>query len=427
MNREQCCHPIQRHTIVPDRLLLVAQPDSYRIAPYIRAAQQMNMEVLIASKGEYSLTTEVHAGLHIDLDRPDAALAAILREAGSKPFSGILGSDDSTVELAARAAAKLGLPHNPPAAARISRRKDLARACLLGAGCAVPWYDLVDLRLPPDPQMMNTGYPCVLKPLHLAASRGVIRADSETEFVQAAQRIHAIIRGTTTDPFEQNHILVEDYIDGDEVAFEGFLQNGKLTPFAIFDKPQPLVGPYFEETVYITPSILTREKQELVRLRVQQACNAYGLTTGAVHAELRINDDDAWILEVASRTIGGDCGRVFDSGQGFDIETATIALATGRQPNIQTPDGVRGVMMLPVPGRGLLKRVDGVAAARRVEHVQAVEIVIPEGHELVPLPEGNQYPGYIFARASTRRDTLFALQDAYSKLTFRLSPVWGIT
>ena len=214
---------------MPERFLLIAQPNSYRIAPYIKAAKQMGMDVLIASKGKYSLITEVHEGLHIDLDDPDHALTVILEEARKRPFSGVLGSDDSTVELAARAAQALKLPHNKPSAAQASRRKDIARAHLLLAGCPVPNHCLLDLNLPLDKQLAGIPFPCVLKPLHLSASRGVIRANNQAELIDACERIRPIIQ-ETGDEFERQNILIETYIDGVEVAFEGLSENrGKFT------------------------------------------------------------------------------------------------------------------------------------------------------------------------------------------------------
>ena len=410
---------------MPERFLLIAQPNSYRIAPYIKAAKQMGMDVLIASKGEYSLVTEVHEGLHIDLDDPDHALTVILKEARKRPFSGVLGSDDSTVELAARVAQALNLPHNKPSAAQASRRKDIARAHLLLAGCPVPNHCLLDLDLPLDKQLAGIPFPCVLKPLHLSASRGVIRANNQAELIDACERIRPIIQ-ETGDEFERQNILIETYIDGVEVAFEGFLHDGQLSTLALFDKPDPLDGPFFEETIYVTPSRLDKTSQERIKRRVQQACEAYELTTGPVHAELRVNDKDAWILEVASRTIGGDCGRTLDSGNGLSLEVLTIALATGKIVDSPPLDSARGVMMIPVPAAGLLKRVEGLSQARKISHIDKVEIVVPDGHELVPLPEGNQYPGYIFARADDPVTVTNALRKAHQQLKFVVSPLWKI-
>ncbi|MCW8962725.1 MAG: ATP-grasp domain-containing protein [Gammaproteobacteria bacterium] len=410
---------------MPDRFLLIAQPNSYRIAPYINAAKQMGLDVLIASRGEHSLITEVHEGLHVDLENPDEALSTILEEAARRPFAGVLGCDDSTVELAARVASTLALPHNKPTAAQASRRKDIARAHLLLAGCPIPGHCLLDLNLPMEKQLKGIPYPCVLKPLHLSASRGVIRANNEAELIAACERIKPIIH-EYGDEFERSNILIESYIDGIEVAFEGFLQDGQLSTLTIFDKPDPLVGPYFEETIYVTPSQLDEATQQKILLRVQQACDAYELTTGPVHAELRINKDDAWILEIASRTIGGDCGRTLDTGNNLNLEALTIALAMGAVVEPPRMDGARGVMMIPIPKAGILKRVEGLMQARKIPYVEKVDIVIPDGHELRPLPEGNQYPGYIFARADKPETVLQALRDAHQQLKFIISPLWKI-
>jgi biotin carboxylase len=385
----------------------------------------MGLEVLVASRGEYSLISELHDGLHIDLDDFDTSLANILREAQKVPFSGILGSDDSTVELAARAAEELGLPHNPPEAARLSRRKDLARAQLALAGCPVPVHCLIDLDRSLREQMAGLPWPCVIKPLHLSASRGVIRADTPAEFITACQRIKNII-SESGDEFERTHLLVEDYIDGVEVAYEGYLHNGELTTLALFDKPDPLQGPYFEETIYVTPSQLDGGTQARIKRRVAQACAAYGLSTGPVHAELRINKQDAWLLEVASRTIGGDCARTLDQGADFNLEELTISLATGQPVNTRPPEEARGVMMIPIEHGGILRRVEGIIAAGKVANIQKVDIIIRDGNELIPLPEGNQYPGYIFARGSTSSEVVDALREAHAQLKFVVAPVFRI-
>ncbi len=352
------------------RLLLLAQPNSYRIAPYLIAAQAMGLRVLIGSRGQHSLTTEVSQGLHLDLDDHDAALAAILDEARSQAFAGIIGSDDSTVELAAKAASWLGLPHNPPQAARHSRRKDLSRAQLALAGCPVPIYCLIDLQRPLQRQMADLSWPCVLKPLNMSASRGVIRADDAATFIAACERIRPIV-AESADEFEQNHVLIEDYIDGVEVAFEGYLHNGELHTLALFDKPDPLTGPFFEETIYVTPSGLPESTQQRIFDSVSKACAALGLVTGPVHAELRVDANSAWILEVASRTIGGDCARMLDSGSQYSLEEMNVALAIGQAVEPEALSGSRGVMMIPIRKAGLLRRVEGLLAAeQRALHVR---------------------------------------------------------
>jgi biotin carboxylase len=385
----------------------------------------MGLQVLIGSRGEHSLTTEVNQGLHIDLDDHDAALSRILEEASIRPFAGIIGSDDSTVELAAHAASQLGLPHNPPEAARLTRRKDLARAHLMLAGCPVPVHCLIDIRRPLDRQLAGLPWPCVIKPVNMSASRGVIRVNNESAFVDAIQRIRPII-AESCDEFERTHVLVEDYIHGTEVAFEGYLHHGRLQTLAVFDKPDPLTGPFFEETIYVTPSTLDADTLALIKQRVQQACSAFGLRTGPVHAELRVNALDAWILEVASRTIGGDCARMLDSGTSKSLEQLTVSLAIGEAAKPAELTQSRGVMMIPIRQAGILKRVEGILAAQKVPYIENIDIVISEGHELIPLPEGNQYLGFIFAKADTPEMVTAALRAAHGKLNFITAPVFKL-
>ncbi len=413
-------------SITIDTLLLISQPSSYRIAPYLQAAKRLGLEVLIASRGEHSLITEVHQGLHIDLDNLDASFERIIKRSQKTHFAGVLGSDDSTVELAARVAEYLHLPHNPPQAARLTRRKDLARMHLALAGCAVPINCLLDLDKPIQSQMAGLPWPCVLKPLNLSASKGVIRANNEAEFIAACERIRPLILAGSEDEFEQQHILIEDYIDGMEVAFEGYLHQGQLHQLAIFDKPDPLTGPYFEESIYVTPSALSGNDQQRIFDSVQQACKAYGLVTGPVHAELRINDENAWILEVASRTIGGDCGRILDAGQNFNIEELAISLAINQPIDVASPQDARGVMMIPIKQGGLLRRVEGISNAENIPCIDKVDILAQRGHELVPLPEGNQYPGYIFASGQTQQQVVLALKAAFECLDFVVAPSFDL-
>jgi len=385
----------------------------------------MGVDTLIASRGEHSLISEVHHGLHTDPDNHSKALQDILHQAQLTPFDGILGSDDSTVELAAMAAQALGLPHNPPQAARLSRRKDLARAHLALADCPVPKHSLVDLQKPLEKQAHGMPWPCVIKPLNLSASRGVIRVNNTDEFIAACERVRPML-AEQNDPFLQSNLLVERYIDGIEVAYEGFLHEGRLTTLTLFDKPDPLTGPFFEETIYVTPSQLDADTQARVEHNVARACAAYGLTTGPVHAELRIDEQDAWILEVASRTIGGDCARVLDQGSDFNLEELVISLAIGKPLEKRPSQKARGVMMLPIRKSGILRRVEGIEAARKVKNIDRVDIIVRDGHELVPLPEGNQYPGYLFASGKDVEDVTRALREACDKLDFVVAPMLRI-
>ncbi len=408
------------------RLLLVSHHNSYRIAPYIKAANRLGLEVTIASQGKHSLVSEVANGLHIDFSDSHSSLEKIVKDDQRKVFAGILGSDDQTVEFAAMAAKTLGLPHNPPQAAQFSYRKDLARAQLASYDCPVPIHRLLNLQQALKPQMSGLSWPCVLKPLNMSASRGVIRANNEAEFQIACQRIKAIVAYALGE-FEQQHLLIEEYIDGIEIAYEGFLHQGQLKTITIFDKPDPLTGPYFAETIYVTPSTLKPSLQQQIHSVIQKACTAYGLNTGAIHAECRIDKDNrVWILEIASRTIGGDCARMLDNDN-FSVEELAISLSINQPIEVNMPAHARGVMMIPIKQKGLLKRVEGLLEANKMKHIDKIDIIINEGHEMIPLPEGNQYLGYIFASADSTQQVTKAIRACYAVLKFVTVPVFKIT
>jgi biotin carboxylase len=381
--------------------------------------------VLVASEGRHSLVSAYAEGIHVDLGDAEGALATILQVARRMPFAGVIGTDDATIELAARVARQLGLPHNPPTAVRNARRKDVARACLAAAGIAVPGYRLLDLRRSLAAQIEGISFPCVVKPLALSASRGVIRADDGPGLLRACARVDRILH-EVPDEYERSHVVVEDFIPGFEVAAEGILVEGRLTLLAVFDKPDPLDGPFFEETYYVTPSSLGSEVQAALRAQIQDACRAYGLREGPVHAECRINELGVWILEVAARTIGGLCGRLLRFGTGYGLEDLVLAHALGEAIRPDPQRGAAGVLMIPVPRAGVLRRVEGLGAARRVPHVEEIVIQVREGYELVPWPEGFSYLGFVFARAPTPREAETALRRAHACLNIVVAPLWKL-
>jgi len=313
------------------RLLLIAPHNSYRISPYITAAKKMGVAILVASTSEHSLVSDVADGLRIDLEVTNEnlqhTLDLILKAHQEKPFIGIIATDDTAVSLAANAAKALGLPHNPPEAVQLTHRKDLARACLKQHGVPVPKFWRIDLSADLTQQCADLPYPCVIKPLSLSGSRGVIRVNDAQACLLACKRVQKIVR-ELTDQESQRYLLAESYIPGVEVAVEAMLDNGKLKILALFDKPEPLEGPYFEETYYITPSCLPESQQKQITQRVSEACAAYGLVTGPVHAELRLHDGESWILEVAARTIGGQCAQLLRQGTGYGLEELVIARET---------------------------------------------------------------------------------------------------
>jgi biotin carboxylase len=409
----------------PRRILLIAPHDSYRTAPFLAAAKTRGIEVLIASEAKHSLVSVYAEGLHLDLGDPQASLQTILREARERPFAAVLGSDDASTELAALAAHELGLPHNPTAAVRLARRKDLARERLAQAGVPVPRHWRLDLTRPLAAQTEDIRFPCVLKPVALAASRGVIRADNLDELTQAAARIQVLLAGAGLREAEESEtILVEEFIPGFEVAVEGLLTHGSLKILTIFDKPDPLDGPYFEETYYITPSRLDLPTQQTLRETISAACAAYGLCEGPIHAECRINEQGVWILEVAARTIGGLCGRLLRFGTGTSLEELVLLHALGERLELNSETGGAGVLMIPIPQAGILRRVEGVLAAGKVPYIEEVVIHVREGYELVPLPEGSSYLGFIFARAPSAAQAEAALRTAHACLRVVVMPLW---
>lgn len=377
----------------------------------------------MVSEGEYSLAAE--GGLRVDLGDPDRALesirAAAVREGG---FSAVVAPDDATVELAGKAASALGLPGNPPGAARLSRRKDLARARLAAAGVRTPGFRVLDLR--GEPETSGISFPCVVKPIAMSASRGVIRADDPEELATAIDRVRAIV-ADARDEDERSLLLVESFVPGPEVAVEGLLCDGRLEVLAIFDKPDLLDGPFFEESIYVTPSRLGRAAEERIVGCVRRAAAALGLVAGPVHAELRWHAGEAWLLEAAARTIGGECSRLLRFRAGHGLEEVVLAAAMGRRLPRRLAPGASGVMMLPTPRAGTLRRVEGVLDALSVPGVDEVSISAGTGVELVPLPEGGAYLGYVFARGETPGGVERSLRTAAGRLRIVIAPMWRLS
>jgi biotin carboxylase len=417
--------------VVPDnnrqqarsRLLLIAPPNSYRTVSYLESARRQGIDILVASEGEHSLVSAIASGLHVDLDAPEA-LDLLLAANRERPFNGVVATDDTTVELGSRIAETLDLPHNPPQAALYSHRKDLSRKVLQAAGVRVPAFRVLDLTAAIAPQLQGLVLPCVVKPLSLSASRGVIRADTSQQVQAACQRIQSIIKGEgMAEDYASSHVLLEMFISGPEVALEGLLHRGKLDVLAIFDKPDPLEGPFFEESYYITPSRHAAAIQQEIIQCVRDACDGLGLREGPVHAEVRISKSGCVIIEVAARTIGGECARLLRFGTGHGLEDLVIAHATGRPLHIERSRGAAGVLMIPITRAGSLRRIEGITRARAVPFIEDILINIRDGYELVPLPEGSSYLGFMFACAPTPGQVEAALRAAHAELEIVVAPL----
>lgn len=410
------------------RLLLIAPHGSYRTTAFMQAARDMGVDVLLASEGKNSVISDYADGLHIDFRQPMTALKDILIAAGQQSFSAILGTDDSTTALAALAAKKLGLPHNDPDAVELTQRKDLARARLQQHGIPAPKHKRLDLQININTQAQDFNFPAVVKPVALSGSRGVIRVNHIDELLSACKRIEKILsKELQLDEESRRYVLLEEYISGKEVAVEGLLVKGELQLLTIFDKPDPMEGPYFEETYYISPTRLEKSTQEDLQETIQSACHAYGLKEGPIHAECRLNESGIWILEVAARTIGGMCGRLLSVGIGQSLETLVIKHALGMPVEINKDEPAAGVLMIPIPASGMLKRVEGILKAQQINGVDEVNIQMPSGHPIQTLPEGSSYLGFIFAYGNTAAEVETVLRQAHDCLNIVIAPLLPVS
>jgi len=409
----------------PGFLLLIAPAKSYRISPYLKAAHALNLKTLIVSNSRYSLMSEIAQGVTVDFTDRRQAETIILESIRDLDIKCVLATDDSCVSLSNQIAKTLNLAHNQSSATLLTHRKDLARKAAQMFGCNTPKYQVLELQHFKQYSSSVT-YPVVVKPLCLSASKGVIRADNEQQFDAACETIDFILSESDVTGYERNHVLVEGYLDGPEFAVDGILINGNFHLLAIFDKPEPLIGPYFEETYYLTPSQLTESNQLALIESVIQYCNAYGLAHGPIHAEARITKDGIFLIELAARTIGGQCGQLIEFSLQQKLEEIVIQGLCGIRPNLLENSLSAGVLMIPVKKPGILKRIEGLTAAMQVEFVKDIEIHIHEGYELVPLPEGSSYLGFIFAQAPTYKQTFDALKKAHQMLNFVTQAIWRL-
>ena len=404
------------------RLLLLLPTRTYRTEDFIDAAHTLGVDLVCASEKPSTLETLAPDSL-LTLDFGDAAEAAarVAEWSAGRPLAAVVGVDDVTAAAAAAIAERLGLRASAPAAVAAARDKFQMRQCLAAAGLPVPRFRRIALGENPVLAARGVAFPCVLKPLTLSASRGVIRANTTEQFVVAFKRIAALLArdDVTVTGDAARYLLAEEYVPGLEVALEGLLIGGTLHVLALFDKPDPLEGPFFEETIYVTPSRLPDRVQRAIRATTAAACAALGLTEGPVHAELRVNDDGPWVLEVAARSIGGLCSRTLRFGTGMTLEEIILRHALGWTiDTLERERPAAGVMMIPIPKAGVLNNVQGLREAKATRLVEDVVISAHVGQEVVPLPEGWQYLGFIFARGDAPADVEDALRIAHSRLRF---------
>jgi biotin carboxylase len=396
---------------VAKHLLLFAATTGYQIRVFADAARRLGVDVTLATDRCHIMEDPWgDRAIAVKFDQVEESLKALrgLR------VDGVAAVGDRPAVLAAAAAEMFGVPFHPAAAAHACRDKHISRQLFQAAGMRVPAFFRAGLADDPAELAARATYPCVLKPLGLSASRGVIRADNPGEFVAAFRRIAKL---------GEHELQVESYIPGREFAVEGLITGGKLQPIAIFDKPDAMEGPFFAETIYVTPSRETAAVQAALIETTAQAAAAVGLRHGPVHAELRYNDEGAWILEVHARPIGGLCARAIRMADGIPLEEMILVHALGGNVWMAQVDGpASGVMMIPIPGKGgIYHGVEGMERALAVADIEDVMITATEGQLLVPLPEGSSYLGFIFARGETAEAVESALRRSHAELRFQIA------
>jgi len=429
------------------RVLLFATTTGYQIRSFGEAAEKLGVHVVFASDRCDRLEDPwwdhaIPVRFHEEARSVEAVLDAVGAFGG---VDGVLAVGDRPAILAAHVARALGLPGNPPEAARASRNKLESRAAFSAAGLPTPSFASVSLDDEPQRLAAAAPYPCVLKPLALSGSRGVMRVDDPGAFVAAFHRLRRILQSTDVR-LERDAVhtlaLIESFVPGQEFAVEGLLHDGVFQPLAIFDKPDPLDGPFFEETIYVTPSRAPRDIRQRIVDAVARAAAALGLCHGPIHAECRVTASsgarlhgpgEVYVLEVAGRPIGGLCSRALrfsgPTGATMSLEELLLRHAVGESVSafVREADAT-GVMMIPIPQRGVYRGVHGVEEAQRVGGITEIRITAKPDAQLVPLPEGRSYLGFIFARGESPDTVERALRQAHARLSFAIEkaiPVVG--
>jgi biotin carboxylase len=406
------------------RVLLLLPSATYKAHDFLAAAGALGVEVVVVSDRRQALSgTRGDRALTLRLDEPEAAAERIADLHERTPLDAVVAADDGGVLAAAHASRRLGLRGNPPAAAARTRDKAALRCALAVARVPQPSYRVAEPGDDVAALARAAGLPCVVKPVSLSASRGVIRADDPAAAARAADRTRSILAEAGLDPASEP-LIVERFVPGAEVAVEGLLTEGRLEVLAMFDKPDPLEGPFFEETLLVTPSRLPPAVNATIEHTAAAAAAALGLREGPVHAELRVGSDGGVaVLELAARTIGGLCGRALRFGLGVSLEELVLRHALGSEPlGLRRAPGGAGVMMLPIPAAGVLEEVTGRERALAVPGIAGLELSIHPGRRLRPLPEGDRYLGFLFARAGRPEDVERALREAHSWLEVRVRP-----
>lgn len=414
------------------RVLLFASKLGYQTRSFDEAARRLGVELVFVTDRCHQLEDPWgDRAVAVRFESPESAAQTVVESQRAQRVDGILALGDRPAVTAAYAARGLGLHYNHPLAVEACRSKLRMREVFRDAGLPAPWFRTIPLNPTPEPSLLGISYPCVLKPLSLSASQGVVRANNREEFLAGASRLRRLLDSAEIQATREaglDQMLVEGYLPGREVAVEGLLTDGTLRILAIFDKPEPLEGPYFEETIYVTPSRLPKEQQKAIEVCVKSAVQTLGLIHGPLHAEFRINHEGVWPLEVAPRPIGGLCARALrfkekDGGETIGLEELLLRHALELPgADCLREESSSGVMMIPVPRSGVLEKVEGEDASRGTTGITGLEITARLYDYIVAWPEGSSYLGFLFARAAEPPQVEEALHEAHAKLKFTLTP-----
>ncbi len=413
------------------RVLLFAAKLGYQTRAFDEAGKKLGIELVFVTDRCHQLDDPWHdRAVPVRFEVPEVAADAVIQAQAGRRVDGVLALGDRPTLAAAYVARGLGLAHNHPSSVEACRSKLRLREVFRDAGLPTPWFRSVPLHTIPEPALLGITYPCVLKPVSLSASQGVVRVNNREQFVAGASRLKRLLESAeiqaTREP-NLGRMIVEEYLPGREVAVEGLLTGGELRVLAIFDKPDPLEGPYFEETIYVTPSRLAEADQQAIKKVFVEAVWALGLTHGPVHGEFRLNERGVWPIEVAARPIGGLCSRALrfqpqDQGEPIGLEELLLRHAL-ELPGRDAPReaAASGVMMILVPTGGILEQVDGEDEARGVAGVTHLEITARLHDYVAAWPEGSSYLGFLFARGKTPSEVEASLREAHTKLNFKLT------
>ena len=417
------------------RVLLLSTTTGYQLRSFTESAERLGIELMLATDRCHQLDDPWRDGaVAVRFHEEDASLAAILEAARDRPLAGVLAVGDRPAVLAARVADALSLRGHAPLAVDATRNKKLMRQKFAAADLEGPWVRTISANDDAAAVAASARYPCVVKPIALSGSRGVIRADTPEELRGAIERVRALLARPAVRAMRtglEDELLLEGYIDGREYAIEALLTAGALRILAIFDKPDPLVGPFFEETIYVTPSRASSSVQSAIAATMQRAVAALGLVDGPVHAECRAGDHGVVMLEVAARPIGGLCSKVLrfeNDGRLIPLEELLLMHATGTDVSAYARERqAAGVMMIPIPTRGVFKGAAGEDLALGIPRVEEVRITAKLDQVLEPLPEGDSYLGFIFARGETPEAVVSAIREAHRRLVFQIAPEIRVT